>query len=81
MGSRGSGSSGGGARVVRETKTNRDGTRNIRDGLTDMGREARNRDQDYSFGVNDHAWSTLNGNGCGSCHSSDPGRFSQRSSH
>ncbi len=68
-------SSGGGDNVNQRDKTNRLG--NNRDGLTDMGRSARDRDPDGYFGGNDHAWSSLNGNSCGSCHSSDPGRFSQ----
>lgn len=68
-------SSSGGDNVNERDKTNRLGFE--RDGLTDMGRSARDRDPDGYFGVNDHTWSTLNGNGCGSCHSSDPGRYSQ----
>lgn len=68
-------SSGGGDSVNQRDKTGRLG--NNRDGMTDTGRSARDRDPDGNFGFNDHTWSSLNGNGCSSCHSSDPGQFSQ----
>lgn len=68
-------SSNGGDNVNQRDKTNRLGFE--RDGLTDMGRGARDRDPDGLFGGTDHTWSSMNGNSCGSCHSSDPGRYSQ----
>lgn len=71
----GSGNSSGGDNVNQRDKTSRLG--NNRDGLTDQGRNARDRDPDGYFGGNDHTWSSLNGNGCSSCHSSDPGMGAQ----
>lgn len=75
MGSGNSGHGGGEERVNRRDKTSRVG--NHRDGLSDAGRTARDRDPDGNYGFNDHAWSSLNRQSCGSCHTSDPGRFSQ----
>lgn len=56
MGRGNSGRGGGKERVNRRDKTSRLG--NNRDGLSDAGRAARDRDPDGNFDFNDHAWST-----------------------
>lgn len=76
MGRGNSGRGGGKERVNRRDKTSRLG--NNRDGLSDAGRAARDRDPDGNFDFNDHAWSTINRQGCGSCHISDPSQPRRR---
>lgn len=60
-------------RVNRDAKTNRDGSKNIRDGLTDAGRQARDRSPG-GFNGADHLFQNRNGSGCSSCHVSEPDR-------
>ena len=64
----------GGGRTSDESRINRkekkDRLGNKRDGLTDKGRAARDRDPDNNFDFNDHAFNMSNR--CSSCHSSDP---------
>lgn len=76
MGSGNSGRSSDESRVNSRDKTGRIG--NNRDGLSDNGRTARDRDPDGNFGFNDHVWSSVNRQNCSGCHTSDPGQPRRR---